>query len=158
MSNLNTVPEGAPLTYELINSIINAVNQLQKTETANQQIINAYGARIGQLDTDEVLILAGQFDLSFSKVSTGQTKNLTARQEVSFAKDNSFTKKPYVAIAIEDPTPSDGNMSFVIASLTNVTQSGFTVRARRLMPPKGVLPSDNIVGTYIAIGSGASRA
>ena len=158
MSNLNTVPEGAPLTYELINNIINAINQLQKTDTGVNQIIEVFGARIGRKDNDQVLIFVGEFELKFGSVSTGQTKNLNARSTIKFPSNNTFTEKPYVAIAIEDPTNTSGNMSFVVASITDLRKDGFMIRGRRLLPPSGKAESDTIRGTYIAIGPGVSRA
>jgi hypothetical protein len=158
MTNLNVVPEGSPLTYELINQMINAINDLQKGDGGLNQIIDVYGARIGTKEDDKVLIFAGEFDLKFSAVSSGQSKSLTARQQVKFPSRNNFTKKPYVAIAIEDPSVGSGNTSFIIATLSDVKRDGFLVRARRLLSPKGTAEADKVKGTYIAIGAGVSKA
>ena len=154
MSNLNTVPEGAPLTYELINQIINAINELQPAETGLNQVFEAFGSRLGRGTNSNVIIATGEFRLNFGEQGPNQIKGGAARANITFPSGANFREKPYVLISMED-SGSDQN-SFVVATMFDVKKSGFTVRARRLISSKKGLERDEIIGTFLAIGAGAS--
>ena len=153
-TNISVISEGQPLTYELINQIISAVNSIKQTTDEINQVIEVRGALIGGNEEDRVVFQAGKVELDFSGASKASAARAVA--EVTFAQKNAFSKVPYVTLGVQDPTSNrqDGRNTFITTVVTDLTTKGFRIRARRLTTNANT-EADQVVVHYIALGTAA---
>lgn len=146
MARVNPISDGQPLTYELLNQIINAVNDIKvEQRDIRKSIIDVIANNIKGDDDEIVKVRLGTLELEFIKGEAGARKSVTWGSRVT------FTEKPFVAISVEDPT--EKNIVLPVPVLFNVTKEGFSVRAKRLTA--GVqdgVSADTLLVHYIAIG------
>ena len=74
MARINAVSEGQPLTYELINQIINEVNKIKEVPEDFGQSVEVYGPDLGMSEEDTVKIVTGEYE--FSLTAKDLTRNL----------------------------------------------------------------------------------
>jgi len=154
-TNINVISEGQPVTYELINQIINTVNSIKQTSDEVSQIIEVYGGqRLGRSEDRKIIIQAGDFPLDFGEGNSPKAARATAN--VTFPTESIFNTRPYVTLAVEDVSSSSqgGKNSFITTTITDLTTKGFTVRSRRLTSNANV-EKDRVRVHYIAIGTAA---
>lgn len=154
-TNINVISEGQPVTYELINQIINTVNSVKQTTDEVSQVIEVYGGqRLGRSEDRKIIIQAGDFALNFNEGTGRRATRATA--EVSFPTQSVFSVRPYVTLAVEDTTSSaqGGRDSFITTTVSDLTTKGFRVRARRLVTNANT-EQDIVRIHYIAIGTAA---
>lgn len=150
MTSLSPISDGQPLTYELINQIIGAVNNLSKSssEAGTERVIEVFGPNITA--TNNVQIFIGEFILNFGNIKNA--KESTAKATVQFG-NKPFTSNPYVVMSIVDPSNDEASdISYVSLTAINITKSGFTCMARRLVAGKDAKNKDKLKVNFVAIG------
>lgn len=148
MTNIPPISDGQPLTYEYIQLMVDAINNLSKTEAATNQVVEVSGGNVLP-STDNVNIVTGTFTLNFGAV-TNAGKQSSARKTVTFG--GKFSKRPVLTLTPRDPSTAGENeqtshISLVIASLS---ASEFTCRAKRIIGNQ--TEKDEIEVQFIAIG------
>jgi len=147
MVRINPISDGQPVTYELFNQMIAAINNIEdQQEELQNQVIQVFGDNLSS-QGEVVKIACGAVELSFAE------KNANASAEATFSKRVAFSKRPYIALSVKDP--SVNTITLPVPVIFEVTRTGFKVRARRLtsgVKDKDVV--DKMVLNYIAVGPG----
>lgn len=149
MARLNVISEGQPITYDVLNQIIQDLNNLQKNVPEDtDQNIEVEGPDIGRSDQDSVKIISGikQFDI--------KGNDIVVNVDVKFPKGN-FSKNSVVVVAsVIDKNfgqGAGGGAQMANATITNISTNGFVARVQIL---KSVKKQVSLELHYIAIGAG----
>ena len=151
MARINAISEGQPLTYELINQIINEVNKIKEIPEDFGQNIEVYGPDLGMSEEDTVKIVSGVYELEV------KAKDITKQIDIPFRSGKSgtiFNKDNVIVTAsIVDRVHGKDNGGVQMANLTitNVTKTGFEAKIQIL---KAVKKNVSLQVHYIAIGAG----
>lgn len=156
MAGLNTISEGQPITYELINTIIAKLQDIPTLTENFGQDIEVYGKDLGQSEKDRVKIVTGikQFEIKANDINTNFS--------VAYEKGGNFSKDNIVVVcSIVDRDTSAGKkggsgVQMANATITKISKTDFEVNVRIL---KSVKNNVALELHYIAIGAGpqASR-
>lgn len=150
MARVNPISDGQPLTYELLNQIINAVNDIKiEQEDVKRSIIDVLAPTIKGADDEIIKIRCGTLELDFSKGEAGAKTSVTWGDKVN------FSEKPYILVTLEDPTVSAKEHLLPVSVLYNVTKNGFSIRAKRVTANPNTTSADQIIVNYMAIGPSA---
>jgi hypothetical protein len=150
MTSITPISDGQPVTYELINQIIGSINNLSKStsEAGTERIIEVFGPNISQ--TNNVQLFIGEFFINFGSIKNA--KESTATAEVEFGK-KPFSALPYVIMSVVDPSnETNSEISYVSLTAINITKSGYTCKARRMVSGKDNRNKDKLKVNFIAIG------
>lgn len=146
-SNLTAISDGEPITYALLNQIIEQVNSLTVAETTQKQTINVYGETIQTAENDVVNIAVGQQPLTVS--AKGGKQDVP----IKFPKNVEFKAVPFVTATVVDYKGEGQGISFANVTIIQINKGGFTARVRLVSE----LKKDTEINIhYIAIGSGSS--
>lgn len=153
MASIPRISDGQPVTYEFLNLLVDAVNQLSNPETggANQDI-EVTGSSYSLNKNDPVAIVVGRFTLEFGAL-TGRGGSVRAKT-IQF--DGQFKNTPLVFLSAVDDTADEANTtSYISVVATKVSKTSFTCRGRRTYAGKKAMQEDNITVNFVAIGTAA---
>ena len=151
MARINAVSEGQPLTYELINQIINEVNKIKEIPEDFGQNVEVYGPNLGMSEEDTVKIVTGEYEFEL------KSKNLDANLDIPFRSGKSgtiFNKDNVIVTASIVDTAhgkKGGGIQMANLTITNVTKTQFEARVQVL---KSINRNVPLKIHYIAIGAG----
>lgn len=141
MARFNTISDGQPFTYQLLNQIIESLNDVRDAVgEAEEADITIKGP--GEGSQQRPLII---YDRTTVEIPENQTAiNKTAKFRTNFSNDN-----PVVLATIVDPDAEDGTpMGYI--TIKNVTQKDFTYRIKLI---RKRTKTTNLQINYIAIGA-----
>jgi len=144
---INPISDGEPVTYELLNAIINQVNSLAVPADDQRQIIKVYGNTIGRKEDDVVKIALGALDVEVP--TTGVVKDI----KFNFPDGTNFKSTPYVTASIIDFKGGESGQGISIGSLTikSISSQNFTARLKLITD---LNKATTVRINYIAVGSG----
>jgi hypothetical protein len=151
MARINAVSEGQPLTYELINQIINEVNKIKEVPEDFGQSVEVYGPDLGMSEEDTVKIVTGEYEFSLTAKDLTRNLNIPFRSGKSgtiFNKDNVIVTASVVDTA---HGKKQGGVQMATLTITDVTKTNFEARIQVL---KSVNDKVDLKVHYIAIGAG----
>lgn len=154
MARIDAIPDGQPLTYETLNSIISEVNKIKDVPENNQQVINVFGPKIKKSDNDTVKIISGQRNFEV------KAKDSTMFLRISFdtnANAGTFSNDQVVVTAslMDRETGKKGEgISMSDITIVSVDKKGFEVRFKFMKAPDHTV---NLTLNYIAIGPGPTN-
>ena len=144
---LNQISDGQPVTYELLNAIINQVNSIVIPADDQKQDIMVVGNTIQTADDDKVKIAVGSREID---VPVSGTKD---EPDIKFPSNTGFKNIPFIITSIIDYRGAGQGISFANATITSITKESFSVRVRLVSELKR---STTVRLNYIAIGSGSA--
>lgn len=141
MARLNTISDGQPFTYQLLNGIIEAINDIKTPEGEDEEgDITIVGP--GRGTSSRPLII-------FDRDEVTIPENQTAITETAVFRTNFSNENPVVLATIVDPDAGDGTpMGYL--TIKSVSQKNFTYRIKLI---RKRTKSTNIQINYIAIGA-----
>jgi len=145
MARVPALNDGQPLTYELINKIIEKIGSIKEPREDQSQNIEILGPRIGRTEEDKVKIVVGTHAFNLSGNAVNQNEKITF-------KNSPFSKVPFVVASIIDidgKKNPDANMPTVV--ITGVDQAFFEAKVFVLKAKKKNVP---LQISYMAIGPG----
>lgn len=151
MARINAISEGQPLTYELINQIINEINKVKEIPDDFGQNIEMYGPDLGMSEQDTVKVATGVYEFNI------KAKDIVKDIEVPFRSRKTgtiFNKGNVVVTATVVDTATGkagGGTQMATLTITGVTKTGFKARVQIL---KSVEKNVTMKINYIAIGAG----
>lgn len=157
MTNLPPISDGQPVTYEFLNLMVGAINNLSKAansqgETPKNQDIEVGGVGYPITAQTGVSIVVGKFSLKFGSIQNA--KQSTAQTTVKFS--GQFKSDPLVFVTPVDPSADDNaDISYVSLVLAKVSKTQFTCKGRRMVAGKDATNKDTLDVNFIAIGPSA---
>lgn len=154
MARVNAISEGQPLTYDLINEIINQVNQVKELPDDFGQSVEVYGPDIGMSDQDTVKIVTGSEDFAFGVNDSSKSIEIKFKPQKN-KNGVIFSKNQVIVVASVVDTEinkAGGGIQMANLTITSITKSGFeaTVQILKADSKKKL----NMTVNYIAIGAG----
>jgi hypothetical protein len=142
---INPISDGEPVTYELLNAIINQVNSIVIPTDEQAQIIKVYGNTIGRKEDDVVKIAVGSQEVNVT--ATGIVNDI----RFNFPDGSNFQAAPYVTASIIDYKNEGQGISIGSLTITSITNQNFTARLKLITDLK---KATTVRVNYIAVGSG----
>lgn len=141
MARINTISDGQPFTYQLLNSIIEAINDIDVPEgEESDELLKVVGPDLGS--KNKPLIVFDRDSLTIPADQTGQ--NGTAKFRTNFNNNN-----PIVMATLVDPE-AGGSIPIGYLTITSVTNKDFQYRVKLI---RKRTRSTNLEINYIAIGA-----
>lgn len=144
---INQISDGQPVTYELLNGIINQVNSIVIPADDQKQNIIVVGNTIQTAEDDKVVIAVGSREVEIPVNGTKDENN------IKFPSNTGFKAIPYITTSIIDYKNAGQGISFANATITSITKESFSVRVRLVSELK---KPTTVRLNYIAIGSGSA--
>jgi hypothetical protein len=144
---INPISDGEPVTYELLNAIINQVNSIVVPSDDQAQIVKVYGNTIGRKEDDVVKIAVGSQEVNVT--ATGVVNDI----KFNFPDGTNFQSSPYVTTSIIDYKGEGQGISIGSLTITSITNQNFTARLKLITDLK---KATTVRVNYIAIGSGST--
>ena len=144
---LNQISDGQPVTYELLNAIINQVNSIVIPADDQKQDIMVVGNTIQTAEDDKVKIAVGSREID---IPVSGTKD---ENDIKFPSNTGFKAIPFITASIIDYKGAGQGISFANATITSITKESFSVRVRLVSELK---KTTTVRLNYIAIGSGSA--
>jgi hypothetical protein len=141
---INPISDGQPVTYELLNQIIEQVNKVSVSDTTDvKQIVEVRGRGIAYQENDRAVIAAGKITIAIPK-----TQSIPI-QTVTFPV--TFTQTPYVTLTIVDTSISKttGGLQAATATVVELNQTTMKVIIKLI---RQVEVATSIQLHYIAVG------
>lgn len=146
MARINVLSDGQPITYGLINQIINSINDLEPPERDTNQAIDVYGKGIRRGDNERIVIISDtESPVTISKNS------IATNIEVKF-KNGVFSSPPVVTATLVDSRRGDG-ISLANLTITEVAKTHFKAKIKLLQAADS---ETNLKINYIAVGAGTT--
>lgn len=150
MARLNTISDGQPFTYQLLNDIIQAINNIKIPEGddgADEELVKIVGP---DLDAkNKPMIVFGKQDVNISGNETGANGSITFGKEPGAkGKNANFNGNPVVVASIVD-AESDGGTPIGYLTITSITNSDFKYRIKLIRKREKVTP---LRINYVAFG------
>lgn len=146
MARIPTLSDGQPLTYEVINKIIEKLGSIKDPTQDQSQDILVYNRKINPSSKDKIQIVSAEkgFNFTASKIDHTET--------VQFEKE--FSKMPVVVASVIDPAKG-GSPDMIAFTIFDQTLKDFKIKLKVLKSSKKEIP---LRISYIAIGtSGTSK-
>ena len=143
MARINTISDGQPFTYQLLNSIIEAINDIKVPE--------------GE-DADELLKIVGpgmdnaknKPQIVFGTDTIDIPENQTAgTSDAKYSGKAAFNSNPIVLATLVDPEAGSGGIPIGYLTITSINTSGFKYRIKLI---RKRAKSTTVQINYIAIG------
>jgi len=144
---INQISDGQPVTYELLNAIINQVNSIVIPDDDQKQNIIVVGNTIQTAEDDKVVIAVGSREVD---IPVSGTKD---ENDIKFPSNTGFKAIPYITTSIIDYKGAGQGISFANATITSITKESFSVRVRLVSELK---KPTTVRLNYMAIGSGST--
>jgi hypothetical protein len=144
---LSPISDGQPVTYELLNAIINQVNSIVIPADDQKQNIMVVGNTIQTAEDDRVKIAVGSREID---IPVSGTKD---ENDIKFPSNTGFKAIPFITASIIDYKGAGQGISFANATITSITKESFSVRVRLVSELK---KTTTVRLNYIAIGSGSA--
>jgi len=144
---INPISDGQPVTYELLNAIINQVNSIVIPADDQKQNIMVVGNTIQTAEDDKVKIAVGSREID---IPVSGTKD---ENDIKFPSNTGFKAIPFITTSIIDYKGAGQGISFANATITSITKESFSVRVRLVSELK---KPTTVRLNYIAIGSGSA--
>ena len=144
---LSPISDGQPVTYELLNAIINQVNSIVIPADDQKQDIMVVGNTIQTAEDDKVKIAVGSREID---IPVSGTKD---ENDIKFPSNTGFKAIPFITASIIDYKGAGQGISFANATITSITKESFSVRVRLVSELK---KTTTVRLNYIAIGSGSA--
>ena len=141
MARINTISDGQPFTYQLLNSIIEAINDITVPEGVDaDELLKIVGP--GLNDKNKPLVIFDRDSLTIPENQTGA--NGTAKFRTNFNNEN-----PIVMATLVDPE-AGGAIPIGYLTVTAVSNKNFQYRVKLIRKRD---KSTNLEINYIAIGA-----
>lgn len=141
---INQISDGQPITYELLNQIIEQVNKVSTSDLNDvKQIVEVIGSGIKRTEDARAIIAAGSITVVIPK-----TSNIPI-QTIKFSEI--FAANPYVSVTIVDVNTSkqDGGLNAATATVVGLTASEMQVKIQLI---RQIESATSIRLHYIAVG------
>lgn len=141
MARINTISDGQPFTYQLLNNIIEAVNDIKIPEgdDADTELVKIVGPGLGS--KNKPMIIFDRDSISIPENQTGQSGKATFR--TNFNNEN-----PIVIASLVD-NQDGGATPIGYLVVTSVTNKSFEYRVKLI---RKRTKSTNMEINYVAIG------
>ena len=149
MARVDAIPDGQPLTYEVINQIITEVNKIQDVSEEERQTIEVSGPGIRQTAQDTAKIVSGI--KTFTLRANDNAVNVDIFFPTPFINDNVVVTANLVDKIFGQIGPGGVQISNI--TVTEVTGRKCRVRVDVL---KTVTIASDLEIHYIAVGPGAA--
>lgn len=149
MARVNTISDGQPLTYDILNQIISEVNKIKDVPEDYGMNVEVYGPDMaGTSDQDTAKIISGtyQFDI--------KEKDTTVNLEIPYGRGAPFSKDNVIVVAsVVDKFlgKGTGGVQMANVTITGINKTKFEARVQIL---KSVKQKVALQLNYIAIGAG----
>jgi len=141
MSRLNSISDGQPFTYELLNKIIESINSIKVPEEGDDSIIEIIGK--GGNPKNKPLIIFGNDEITIPENQTGETKTISFEGKTNFNNEN-----PIVIATLVDPE-AGGSVPIGYLIVTKTTNSNFDCRVKLIRKRTN---TTNVRVNYVAFG------
>lgn len=149
MARIPTLSDGQPLTYEIINKIIEKLGSIKDPVDDQSQDIFVWGPDISPTAKDSARIISGQRD--FTLKANDPAPNVTVQFKTRKGMGGKvFTKVPIVVATVVDPKKG-GTADMATISIVETTTTEVTFNVRVLKASKSNI---SLTINYIAIGAG----
>lgn len=152
MARIPTLSDGQPLTYELINKIIEKLGSIKEPSEDQSQNVEIFGPSIGQTSKDTVRIFCGTKPITMTANSVSQNFDVSFNQSGN-KEGTIFSKTPIIVATIVDTQKNDG-VDMAAYTILEQSPKDFKIKVQMIKKrDKAVTLSLN----YIAIGAGAKN-
>lgn len=142
MARINTISDGQPFTYQLLNSIIEAINDIKVPEGEDaDELLRIVGP--GLNDKNKPLVIFGRDSLTIPENQTG------ANGSAKFTPNAFNNQNPIVMATLVDPE-AGGAIPIGYLTITAVSSQNFQYRVKLI---RKRAKSTNLEINYIAIGA-----
>lgn len=153
MARVPVLNDGQPLTYELINKIIEKLASIKEPSEDQSQNVEIFGPNIGQTSKDTVRIFCGSSSITMNANSVSQNFTIEFKNNKNKGGSTIFTKPPVVVATIVDTQKDDG-VDMAVYTIIEQSPKDFKVKIQMIKKrDKAVTLRLN----YIAIGAGPSN-
>lgn len=144
MARIPALSDGQPLTYELINKIIEKLGSIKEPAEDQSPNILFFGPNLKQTSKDTTIVICGSH--SFNMPANAPSNPVT----VKFKSGKKFIKPPIVTANIVDPVKG-GSPDMATLVITEQKVDEFVVKVSVLKSNKKAIP---LQINYIAVGPG----
>jgi len=142
MARINTISDGSPITYELINTMIQEINKIKELPEDSNQNIVVRGPGLAN-NNNTAKIIAGR-----EKITLG-ANDLALNKNIKFVNNGFSSDNPIVTASMVD-ADDEGGVQLANITITEVNKSNFTVKIKLLKARKKAV---NFTVNYIAVGA-----
>jgi len=139
MARMNTISDGQPFTYELLNNIIENLNALKEPEEGDEEFIEIDGTGKNEKRKPKIIFNRTDDIIPANQTSVDNTVKFTS----NFENDN-----PVVVATLIDPEKG-GNIPVGYVVITGVTNHNFSYRIKLIRKRE---KSTSVRLNYIAFG------
>lgn len=151
MARINAISEGQPLTYDLINEIINQVNEVKEIPDDFGDAVEVYGPDLGKSQQDSVSIVTGSYKFNIGKNEISKDVEIKFNTKKNngkiFNKDSVIVTASVVDVEIGK---NNGGIQMATLTITKITKTGFNARVQILKESDS---QTTLKIHYIAIGA-----
>jgi hypothetical protein len=143
MARINTISDGQPFTYQLLNGMIEAINNITVPDGGDSdELINIVGPDVNNAKNKPQIVF-GKDQIDIPDNQTGQNKS------IKFPGGGNFNNDPIILATLVDPE-TDGAIPIGYLTITSVSKSEFKCRVKLIRKrSKGTTVEVN----YVAIGT-----
>jgi hypothetical protein len=141
MARINTISDGQPFTYQLLNQIIQSINDIKEPEEGNEELIEIRGPETSNSKNKPLVI--------FDSDTLTIPENQTSRDATRAFRGGGFNSNPIVIATLVDPE-AGGTVPIGYLIVTKVTNNNFTYRVKLL---RKRTKSTNVEINYVAFGT-----
>ena len=141
---INQVSDGQPITYELLNQIIEQVNKVSVVDEPDiKQIVTVKGVGIDESEGSRTVIAVGQITVNIPRTSD------IPQVPINFPV--SFTRNPYISLTIVDTEfgVKGAGINAATVTVTDLTKSNMKIKVRLI---RQVDRATSVQLHYMAIG------
>ena len=144
MARINTISDGQPFTYQLLNSIIEAINDIKVPEGENpDDLISIVGPDVDNAKNKPKIVF-GSDTIDIPENQTAETKT------IKYPGGSAFNNDPIVLATLVDPEAKNGGVPVGYLTITSTKKSVFDCRVKLIRKRS---KSTTVQINYIAIGS-----
>jgi hypothetical protein len=125
MARMNTISDGQPFTYQLLNQIIESINAIKEPEEGNEDLVDIRGPGVDNAK-NKPLIIFGSDTIDIPENRTTESRSKSFGSGATF--DNS---NPIVLATLVDPE-SGGSIPVGYLIITKITNKNFEYTVKLL--------------------------
>jgi hypothetical protein len=148
MARINTISDGQPFTYQLLNQIIQSINDIKEPEEGNEELIEIRGPETGN-SKNKPLIIFGSDTLTIPENRTSDDGTIGFRVGQGSGNGAGFNSNPIVLATLVDPA-AGGGIPIGYLIITKITNNNFSYRVKLLRKRNN---STKVEINYVAFGT-----
>lgn len=147
MARVDPIQDGQPITYELFNQLIDAVNNPKGNDKTQQDVEVYILKQLGPKIEKTAVIDAGTVSFTMPKNDTTKVVNIKY-------KSANFTEVPVVTATLLDTVKKGGGISLANITIIDVSKDSCDIKIKTL---KSDDSETTLKINYIAIGAGSTN-